>query len=195
MSAGAGWTGAGRRWPRPWRVGPARGTRFVGALPSSTIASAALQSTQYMHSGLHIPPGYPQHPLSGFGTIDIPAPSASKALRQWPAHVTPGHAPPTPGRTSHVACGTWAALSRTGTRAVCFHARDSHGLNSAVPPLLRLPAQCPWTALRPPLVVRPCSSPMHVIQGSSELIRGISRGMASIADRMASRPRGSPPAL
>jgi len=61
----------------------------------------------------------------------------------------------------------------------CASMLDSHGLNSAIrlsPPAVPpypMPMDC---TPPPPLVVRPCSSPMHVIQGSSGLIRGIRAG-------------------
>ena len=107
-------------------------------------------------------------------TVDVSPPSASKALRQRHAHHPRSRS--THCR-AHVPCRMWDLGPRSLVLelVLCFHARLPW-TELRCPPLRRLHAQCPWTALRPPLVVRPCSNPMHVIQGSSGLIRGIRVG-------------------
>ena len=124
-------------------VARARGTRFVGALPSSTIASAALQSTQYMHSGLHIPPGStPNTRYQDLVRLISPR-RRPQRLFDSGLHTSPQVTPhPHQGARpmSHVGLGPRSLVLEL---VLCFHAR------------------LPWTELRcPPPSAPPCSMPM-----------------------------------
>jgi hypothetical protein len=122
-------------------------------------------------------------------TVDVSPPSASKALRQRHAHHPRSRSTHT---RAHVPCRMWDLGPRSLVLelVLCFHARLPW-TELRCPPLLRLHAQCPWTALRPP---PGCASMLESHARDSGLVGthpGHTRGMASIADRMASRPRGS----
>ena len=107
-------------------------------------------------------------------TVDVSPPSASKALRQRHAH----HPRSRPTHTrAHVPCRMWdlgRALSYWNSCCVLSCSR------------------LPWTELRCP--PPGCASMLESHARDSGLVGthpGRTRGMASIADRMASRPRGS----
>ena len=104
-------------------------------------------------------------------TVDVSPPSASKALRQRHAH----HPRSRPTHTrAHVPCRMWdlgRALSYWNSCCVLSCSRLPW-TELRCPPPSAPPCSMPMDCTPPPLVVRPCSSPMHVIQGSSELVPG-----------------------
>ena len=128
------------------------------------------------------PPAVPARPVVARSSPGLPR-LPRRRLFDSCTHITPGHPPHTAVacpmcRMRHVGLGR--ALSY---RSSCTVPQSSNSIEAGPwtelrsPPAV-LPCAMPMDhALRPPrLAVRPCSSPMHVIQGSSGLIRGGNAG-------------------